>query len=261
MRSISSFILLLIFVLLITTPTDLQAQKFPKPIGYVNDYANVIDAPYEQKIENICRELQQKTGTEIAVVTMPTIGDEDYRDYANRLFETWGIGQRGKDNGILIFNTVKERKIWIEVGYGLEGVLPDALAGRVLDQYVFPYLKNDDYNNGHLTGTIAIAQIIAREENVQLSGEVDQYRAPITNRRSGRSGVGKLLGILFFIFLILVSRGRILPWLFLGSMFGGGRNRWGGFGGGGFSGGGGFGGGFGGFGGGMSGGGGAGGGY
>ncbi|UCE05379.1 MAG: TPM domain-containing protein [bacterium] len=260
MRSIKILNLCFLFVIFIS-PTHLLAQKFPEPRGYVNDFANVIHPSYEQKIENICQELKQKTAAEIAVVTMSTIGDEDYRDYANRLFESWGIGQRGKDNGILIFNAVKQRRIWVEVGYGLEGILPDALVGRILDQYVFPSLKNNDYDNGHLMGVAAIAQIIAKQENVQLSGEVNQYRVPIKTRRSGRSGAGKLLGILFFFLLILVSRGRILPWLFLGSILGGGRDRWGGFGGGGFSSGGGFGGGFGGFGGGMSGGGGAGGGY
>jgi len=259
MRLIKLYILVPVLILLIP-PIYLWAQKFPDPKGYVNDFANVIDLSFERKIESICQEIKQKAGVEIAVVTMTTIGDEDYRDYANRLFETWGIGQRGKDNGILIFNTVKERKVWVEVGYGLEGILPDALVGRILDRYVFPFLKRDDYGNGHLSGVAAIAQLIAREENVQLSGDID-YQVPVSSKRSGRSGVGKLLGILFFFFLILVSRGRILPWLLLGSMFGGGRDRWGGFGGGGFSSGGGFGGGFGGFGGGMSGGGGAGGGY
>jgi len=108
-------------------------------------------------------------------------------------------------------------------------------------------------------GMTAIAQVIAREENVQLTGQVDNYQQPAQTKRSGKSGLGKLIGMAFFFFLIIASRGRILPWLIIGSMFGGGRGGRGDWGG--FSGGGGFGGGFGGFGGGMSGGGGAGGGY
>lgn len=260
MRHIKLNYLLAILFLIITLFSNLNAQKFPNPVGYVNDFANVIPASYEQKISTICQEVKQKTGVEIAVAIMPSIGDEEYRDYANRLFEAWAIGQKGKDNGVLVFNTVKERKIWIEVGYGLEGVLPDGLVGRIRDQYFIPHLKNNDYGNGHLSGVTAIAQIIAKEKNVQLSGEVEYYQQqPARTQRSGRSGLGKLLGMVFFFILIIATRGRILPWLILGSMFGGGRGRGGGWGG--FSGGGGFGGGFGGFGGGMSGGGGAGGSY
>ncbi len=246
-----------LFLMILSLPIRLSAQKFPTTVGYVNDFANVIPAQYREKITAICLELKQKTGSEIADVTMTTIGDEDYRDYANRLFEAWGIGQRGKDNGILIFNTIKERKLWVEVGYGLEGALPDALVGRILDRYVFPNLKNGDYGKGHFMAVAVIAQAIAKEYGVELSGEIGRQYIP---RKERSRGIGGIFTFLIIIFLIIITRGRILPWLFLGSMMGGrggGRHDdWGGF-----SGGGGFGGGFGGFSGGMSGGGGAGGGY
>lgn len=245
-----------LFIILGIT-TLLAAQQFPKPVGFVNDFANVIPQAQEQKISSICRELKQKTGAEIAIVTMTSIGDNDYRDYANRLFEAWKIGERGKDNGVLVFNAIKERQIWIEVGYGLEGILPDGLVGEIRDRYFVPYLKNEDYGNGHLNGSLAIASVIAKDAGVNLTGEIN---VPVAERaaRKGGSGFSKLLGIVFFIFLMIVTRGRILPWLLLGSMMGGGGRRSGDWGGGG---GGGFGGGFGGFGGGMSGGGGAGGSY
>jgi len=247
------FVFLTFFIFNSLFSINLLGQTFPKPVGYVNDFADVIPSEYERKIEQICLELEQKTGAQIADVTIPTLGDNYIEDYAVRLFEEWGIGQKGKDNGVLVLNAIKERKIRIEIGYGIEGIIPDSRAGRIRDQYLIPYLKRGEFGKGHLYTVAAIASEIAKEYGVMLTGEVKLPR----RGSSGKKG-GSFFGILFFFFLIFITRGRILPWIFLGSMLGGGRSRsgWGGFGSGG-----GFGGGFGGFGGGMSGGGGVSGGY
>jgi len=241
---------ILIFIVL---PFNLFSQDFPAPKGYVSDFANVIPASYEQQITRICLELQQKTGAQIADVTIPTLGDNYIEDYAVKLFEKWGIGEKGKDNGILILNAVRERKIRIEIGYGVEGIIPDAKAGRIRDQYLIPYLKKSDYGTGHLYTVTALAKEIAKDYGVELTGDVKLPRS--RSSRSKGKGIGGFFSMLIFIFLIIVTRGRILPWLLLGSMLGGSGRSSGGWGG--SSGGSGFGGGFGGFGGGMSGGGGA----
>ncbi|MDZ7262784.1 MAG: TPM domain-containing protein [candidate division KSB1 bacterium] len=242
---------LLSLVILITAEAGYSQTKFPQPVGYVNDFAGVIPESYKQQMTRIALEVEQKTGAEIAVVTVETVGDEHYSDYANKLFEAWGIGKKGKDNGVLIFNTIKERRVWIEVGYGLEGILPDGLVGEVLDQYVVPHLREGNYGEGLLGGVQAVAGVIAKDAGVEITGSVK-----ISERDRSQ---GRPFGLLpFFIVLILwllfSRRGRrhrsiMGPWF------------WGGFGGGGFGSGGSFGGGFGGFGGGMSGGGGAGRGY
>lgn len=242
---------LFFFGFLIVLATGLNGQQFPKPVGFVNDFANVMPADAAQKITQICTELKQKTGAEISVVTIETLGDNYIEDYAVRLFETWGIGEKGKDNGVLILNAIKERKIRIEIGYGIEGIIPDANAGRIRDEYLMPYLRKGDFGTGYLFTVAAIAKEIADEYGVQLTGDAKYYGQP---RGAKSKGIGGFFGMLIIFFLIIITRGRILPWLLLGSMMGGGRGRsgWGGFGNGG-----GFGGGFGGFGGGMSGGGGA----
>ncbi|MFQ5637546.1 MAG: TPM domain-containing protein [bacterium] len=249
-----------------TTPRTVYSQnQFPKPVGFVNDFSGVIPAAIERKIEAICSEVKQKIGAEIVVVSVETVGDEHYTEYANKLFEAWGIGEQGKDNGVLLLNTIQERRFRIEVGYGLEGALPDGLAGEIRDSYVFPFFRKDDYGNGFLAGTQAVAAVIAKEAGVELTGVVSVQRPRGTYRRknAGSKFLRFVLLAIFFIFFMGGrggrGRGGILPWLLLGSMMGG-RGR-GGFGGGGFGSSGGFGGGFGGFGGGMSGGGGAGGGY
>ncbi|MBN2542029.1 TPM domain-containing protein [bacterium] len=227
-------------------------QDLPGYTGYVNDFANVIPESYEAQIEMIASELEQKTTAELAVVTMPNLGGEYYVDYAVRLAEHWGIGKEGEDNGVLILDAIQERKVRIEVGYGLEGILPDGFCGEILDNYAVPYLRNDDYGKGLLGAARAVASVIAKDAGVTLTGQIDVSRSTSSTRSKG--GWAGCCPIIIILFLIIITRGRILPWLFIGGLargFGGG-----------FSGGGsGFSGGFGGFGGGSFGGGGAGRGY
>ncbi|NVM57312.1 MAG: TPM domain-containing protein [Desulfobacterales bacterium] len=252
--SLTTF-LLLTFV--ISTPNP-GAEEFPKPKGLVNDFANVVSPRYEQRLLQVTGELFKKTGVPVVVVTMPEIGGEDYNEYANRLYAAWGIGKKGEDRGVLIFVTLKERKMRIETGYGIEGIIPDGLAGEIRDQYIIPFLKQNRLGEGLLNGTLAIAQIIAKDAGVSLTGQLPVKT--LAKRRSGLSGL--LIGLLFLVLLFSMGRrGGVWPLLFLvfmgrgGGYFGGyGRGSLGGsFGG--------FGGGFGGFGGGLSGGGGAGGGF
>lgn len=246
-------ILLILIAALICQPLLLYSQdKFPAPVGYVNDFANVIAANMEQQIEALCIEVQQKTGAQIAVVTVESVGEEYYSDYANKLFAAWGIGGKGKDNGVLLFNTIQERRLWIEVGYGLEGILPDGLVGAILDDYVIPYYRKGDFGRGLLQATKAIAGVIAKDAGVEITGAITvRPTRTATGKRSSGTSFFKFILFLIFISLFLGRRGGFLPFLFLGGLGGGG----------GYGSSGGFGGGFGGFGGGMSGGGGAGRGY
>ena len=153
------------------TINSAEAQPpFPRPQGAVNDFASVIPPNDKQRMETISREVLQKTGTSIVIATVDTVGDSDYETYANELYADWGIGKKGEDKGVLIFLTKKERKIRIETGYGVEGILPDGLAGQILDDYVIPSLKKGDYGTGLLNGTIALSQIIAKDAGVTITG-------------------------------------------------------------------------------------------
>jgi uncharacterized protein len=242
-------VLLMITGLLIAGSSSAE-RPFPNPSGLVNDFADVIPPAYKQKISEIVYELLQKTEIPVVVVTMPDIGGAEYNDYANRLYSAWGIGKKGEDKGVLIFITVKERKLRIEIGYGLEGILPDGLVGEIRDRYMTPYLKKDQFGEGLLNGTMAVSQIIAKDAGVTLTGQV-----PIKAPQRRRSGLSILPLIIFFLIFMGIARRRGGSWwLLFPLLLGGGRGY--GSGGGGF---GGFSGGFGGFGGGMSGGGGAGG--
>jgi uncharacterized protein len=230
-------------------------ENFPKPAGAVNDFAGVIPAQYAGPMENLAREVLEKTGTAIVVATVETIGDNDPNDYANRLYRAWGIGKKGEDKGILIFLTVKERQIRIETGYGVEGILPDGLAGEILDRHAIPWLKKGDYGQGLAEAMAAVSAVMAKAAGVTLTvtGARPPQRSQVRTERG--LGIGQLvLLILAAGFLLGTRQGRaLLPWLLLLLMSGGGGRRHGGDGFGGFGGGG-----FGGFGGGSSGGGGAG---
>jgi len=257
MRHITNLTILL-FLTLIVPALALGAEEFPQPKGLVNDFANVISADDEQRLIEVTGELLKKTEVPIVVVTMPEIGGEDYNEYANRLYESWGIGKKGEDKGVLLFVTIKERKMRIEIGYGLEGLIPDGLGGQIRDQYMIPYLRQNQFGKGLLNGTLAIVQIIAKDGGVRLTGQAP-VRPPA---QRGGSLIKVLLALIFFVLFFSMGRrrGGIWPLLLLMGMGRGGYS--GGYGRGGFGGSfGSFGGGFGGFGGGMSGGGGAGGGF
>jgi uncharacterized protein len=253
---------LLIALLLFSIPS--RAADMPELTGPVNDFAHVIDADSAAGIDRLSRALKSASGDVVVVATIPTFEPYgDIREYATKMFANGGrgIGEKGKDNGVLILLALKERKVWIEVGYGLEEFITDRFAGETSRLYMVPEFRTGAYGTGLLAGTARIVGRIAKAKNLKLDVQVPQEEEP----EAGHSSFPLWLPIAIFIAVLIISRiggGGIGP-LFWG---GGGWSGWssgvgpfggsGGFGGGG--GGGGFGGGFGGFGGGGSGGGGGG---
>ncbi|HUR34084.1 MAG TPA: TPM domain-containing protein [Vicinamibacterales bacterium] len=232
----------------------------------VNDFAHIVDASSAGQIEQTIRALQAASGDVIVVATVPTVEPyADIREYAVQMFQNGGrgIGDRGKDNGLLILVALKERRVWVEVGYGLEPFITDGFSGQVSREVITPEFRNGNYGGGLVAGTNAIATRIAQGRNVQLTG------VPVVPVRRARREPGSANWVLI-VFVILIVLSRVMGGGPRGGIRRWGRGGWsgwssgvgpfgGGFGGGGFGGGGGgFGGGFGGFGGGRSGGGGGG---
>lgn len=245
------FALILVVLLFPAAAWTAVGEPFPKPVGAVNDFAGVIPPSDSASMEKLAGEVLDRTGTAVVVATVETVGDNDPNDYANRLYQAWGIGKKGEDKGILILLAVKERRVRIETGYGVEGILPDGLAGEILDRYALPHFRNGDYGKGLAEATAAVSAVVAKAAGVTLTGIRPLQTGPTGVERG--PGIGEwLLMALAVIFLLGTRQGRaMLPWLLVVmSSGGGGRHGRGGFGG--FGGGG-----FGGFGGGASGGGGA----
>ena len=225
-----------------------EEANFQNYTGYVNDYANILSDETKDKLTALSTEIENKTTSQLAILTIDTTSPLDLETYAVKLFEKWGIGQKGKNNGALILVAVKDRAARIEVGYGLEGAIPDALAKNIIEKSMIPFFKNGDYNAGILQGSVVISKLIASEYNVEIS-ELDNIKV---------KPYSKGFSIFDFLFLILIIIMLVrIPLLWFFPILGTGRGRDGYWYGGGGGGSGGFSGGFGGFGGGFSGGGGA----
>lgn len=273
MSILARFQLVLLTAVLSLCPS-VVGQKIAdiQPQGYVTDLSNVISPEAKSQLETLAAEVQQKTGAQMAVVTVDSLDGQTKEDYAADLYKHLGIGSKQDNRGVLLLVAPKERQYRIEVGYGLEPVINDARAGDIGREMV-PSLKQQDYSAAVLLGATRIAQLIAADKGVQLNGvPANQPRAPSSGTPWWIPWL--VIGVIFFIIRALARSARggrgggsrgggsALPWFLLGSAIGGRGGSWGGgFGGssGGYSGGGGGFGGFGGFGGGMSGGGGAGG--
>ena len=233
-------------LLLLSLFFPLFAQTFPqRPVGPIADLANVIEPDAKQKISILAQALWEQAGFALVVATLPSLNGEAIDQYAPELYKKWGIGKKETDEGVLVLLSLDPRKARIEVGYGAEGYLNDAKAGRILDNFGVPYFKINDFSNGLLAVSGAIAQEAAKEKGISLA-------LPAANRQVSHhaqpqkiSPIKLIIGLIVLIFLLSTRFGRTLLFTMLIMSFLGGGRRGGG---GGFGGG---------FGGGMSGGGGA----
>jgi len=231
----------------------------PEPVGLVNDHANLLDAQTRARLEGFLDQVKRKTGAEFAILTVQTTAPLEPIEYKVKVFEKWGLGRAGEDDGLLMLVAMEEREVRFETGYGLEGALPDGLQSRIFRRVIQPRFRDGDYAGGIVEGAKECAARIAAERGVTV--EWDGREVRYSGGRGGRVPIWVPI-VIFLVVAIVLSNLR-----------GGGRTRrggryrggpWGGWGGGfgggtGSFGGGSRGGSFGGFGGGMSGGGGGGG--
>jgi len=267
-------LLFCVFVLLVFGVSTVSADDISKisPTGYVTDLAGVIPQSTKQRLDALCTELDQKTGAQLAIVTVKSLDDRPIEDYAVELFKHLGVGSKKESSGILLLLAPNDRKYRIEVGYGIEPVINDARAGDA-GRAMVPFLRQNDFGSAVEVAAWQLAKYIADDRGVTLSGQPPARAIANTSRGRGLP----ISPFAFFIILFIVLRvfGSIISkgsgrrggsglggcwWLLPFLMSGGGRGSGGGgssWGGGGFGGGGDSGGGFGGFGGGSSGGGGA----
>jgi uncharacterized protein len=150
-------------VLLLIVGSTAAALDVPKLRGRVNDYANMIPQDAESRIDSISRDLESSDSTQLVVLTIPSLEGEDLEGFSIRVAEQWGIGQEEHDNGVILLVAQAERRIRIEVGYGLEGVLTDLQAGRIIDYEISPYFKAGQFGQGLVRGSEAIAAAVRGE--------------------------------------------------------------------------------------------------
>ncbi|WP_320110594.1 TPM domain-containing protein [Draconibacterium orientale] len=219
-------IILLIAVIVTATSILAQIPERPQPERLVNDFAHVLSDGEKQNMESALAQFARKTSTQIVVVTVPDLEGYDRADYAQRLGENWGVGQKGNDNGLVVLVKPKtgnsRGEVFIATGYGLEGVLPDAILNTtIVNEEMIPRFKQNDYYGGLAAGLNVIMDITRGEYTAA------NYQEKVN--AGGSAGIP--FGIIFFVLLIALfgrrrrgrfySPGRSLPfWLAMGMMSG-----------------------------------------
>jgi len=241
---------LVVFGLMVAGSRTLAAPTFPALTGRVVDDAHVLSPDVQADLTSKLAALEAKTGRQLVVVTLPSLQGYDIEDYGYQLGRAWGIGQKDKDTGVLFIIAPSEKKVRIEVGYGLEPVLTDALSSIILQEQVLPKFRSGDIAGGVVAGTDALVQQLGLDPTTAQANAAQAERSP---PRRHHEGLGALVSLFLVIFVLSAvfrggrrggGMGWVLPLMFLGGGFGGGDRRdgdWGGGGGdgGGFSGGGG----------------------
>lgn len=203
-------------VILLFISNPLFATSIPAFRNYVNDNANVISSQAERELNEYLGNLENQTGVQIAVLTMPSLDGEDITSFAIRTCDEWGIGKKGKDNGVLLLLAMEERDVRIEVGYGLEDKLTDVKCGLIMRNVIIPEFRQGDYSAGLVKGVKNIAGIAT--DDAQLVSH------SVRNEESDESeGIITLIFWLIFFFIVINSKGGLFKWIFLNNMLNSGR--------------------------------------
>ena len=191
-----------LFLLLILNPVSSHALDVPQLQGYINDYANMISPSAKAQLENELKAFEQTDSTQIVILTIPSLEGNTIEDFGIKVAESWKIGQKGKDNGVIFIVANQERKIRIEVGRGLEGKLTDLMAGRVIDLVVKPRFKRGDFDGGVVAGVHAIIDTTRGE-----------FKADENHRPQRHNRISQMFTLLIFggfILLVLGSFSRVM---------------------------------------------------
>lgn len=196
------------FAFIILLISNLYSAIPPKPIDYVNDFANILDEKTKSELNSLVMQVEQKTSAEIAVVTISSLEKMTIEEYAEKLFKKWGVGKKGKDNGVLILVAPNERKMRIEVGYGIEPVLPDGLCGEIIRTEMSPAFSRKDYRIGFQRGVSRIAEIIERNE---IISKPKTKTSPVEEKDVGdiaKSIATAILGLFASLYMLIMGIGE-----------------------------------------------------
>ncbi len=189
--------------------TNSGEVSFPNYNGFVNDYTNTLGKDWENKIERLVSNVEKETGSEIAVAVIEDLQGLTIEEYAVKLFNKWGIGKENQDNGILLLVAMNERKLRIEVGYGLEGVITDLEAKEIIDNVIVPRFKENNYKSGIYNGVVAIANKIYSEQ-----GKAELTYSDTAENTAKTSASGSV------VIAVIIILANFLPWVIIGGFFG-----------------------------------------
>jgi uncharacterized protein len=190
-----------------------EIPQTPTSSMYVQDYANVLSNDAKYKINTLGASLQKKTKAQIVVVTIKALEGTPVEEYSLGILRQWGVGDKSLNNGVVMLIAVEDKKSRIEVGYGLEGALPDAKTGQLQDEYMLPYFKNGEYESGILNGYAAVAGVVANEYGVQLDAQSKPVKA-VSQEKTSFFDTISTIGIAIIILALV-----ILDFIFFGGRF------------------------------------------
>ncbi len=201
----------LLFLLLGAAPALVQAVTPPVPAHpsqYVVDLAGVLDAGAQARLNTMLHDLETQTTAQMVVLTLNSLEGEPIEDFSHQTAVKWGIGQKGKDNGVLLTVAVKDKKYRIEVGYGLEGPLPDSLVGSIGRQYLVPHFRKGDFAGGIVAAASEMAKIISRGQVGGQAGEITgaEPGAPASPEETSEANQDAA-GLIIIIVLVIVGLG------------------------------------------------------
>ena len=210
------FVLILSIIITLVLELTAFAVSIPEPTDnfFVNDFANVISNENEKEIMQIGADLYKQTTAQIVVVTIDSLDGEEIRDYALQLGREWGIGDNNKNNGIVILLSVNDRKVDIEIGYGLEGAITDGMSGRILDEYALPYFSDNDFSEGLKETYKAVSSLVYKEYGVEpnIDFNVDEYEL----QEDKNDLIYIILSVIIIIVLMLIIKNHRGPFIFIG---------------------------------------------
>jgi uncharacterized protein len=203
-------IVFLVSCICVVASTCAWAAMPAKPQGWVSDFAGILSEKTKAQINDVADDAKKSTGAEIAVVTVTSLEGMTVEEYAVKLFKAWGIGEKGKDNGVLFLIAPNERKVRIEVGYGLEPVITDGRAGEIIRETVLPFFKAGDYNQGILQGSMQIAALITGKDFVPSALRPRPELRTVSDEPPLPVKVGVMLFLALFITIGFLTLGYAL---------------------------------------------------
>jgi uncharacterized protein len=195
---ISAHRLLLMLFLLLLQAAPATARDIPSLTARVNDYAAMLSPATRQQLESVLASLEKEESTQLAVLTIDSLQGENLEEFSLKVVEKWRLGQKGLDNGVLLLIAKNDRKLRIEVGYGLEGVLTDLTSGRIIRDIITPQFKNGNFDQGVIDGVSAMIAAVRGEFSTQSAIS------------AGKQSADDLSGFVVFLLFILFNIGRIL---------------------------------------------------
>ncbi len=207
-KSVFRFLLIFLTFFFIQLKAFAEELQIPAPVGdiYVQDFAHVLSETEKAELQNVGRSIEDQTTAQVAVLTVETLGESTIEEFANEVFRQYGIGSKEENNGVMLVLAMNERKIRIEVGYGLEGRIPDGKAGRILEEYAIPYLKNNQPNSAIIETYKVLANEVFAEYGIE--GNVPVPDPP--------AAVEEGMGIPSWLVIIVVIVAIILDMKFFG---------------------------------------------